>query len=203
MCLCLLNVHADGPTPGGAGARRRSRGLVIPPLIGARCSAEVIEGLKRESLESLAPFRLIAAEAGSAAVAEARWDGSGLMVAWHAGPPICFVSSGLGDARVRGRLDLFEEMVVARGATAARQDEFHGHAWPDRPEVSVMMRRPDARTVSVTRVEVARSGGAPRVSMAYHAVVEDETGRRPTGDADSVGACAGSIARMIRVNPAE
>jgi hypothetical protein len=167
--------------PGGAGPRRRSRGLVIPPLIGARSAAEAVEALDRESLESLAPFRLIATEVGSPAIADARWDGSGLMVAWHSGAPICFASSGLGDARVRGRLDLFEEMVVAPGATAARQDEFHRHTWPDRPEVSVMMSRPGARTVSVTRLEVMRSGGVPRVSMAYEPVAEaEERPGRPT-----------------------
>jgi hypothetical protein len=112
---------------------------------------------------------------GSPAIIEARWDSQRLSTNWHDGSPVAFVSSGLGDALVEPRLALFEEMVVRTGATAAAQDEFHAHRWPDRPQVSVMMTRADARTVSVCRVEVdARPAQSPgwAVKMTYVPVPE-------------------------------
>jgi hypothetical protein len=182
LCLCLLslNLHPEGA---GAPAGAWSRGLVIPRLIGARGLEGAMRGLERMALGRFAPFRLVGIEVGEGGeggwIAEARWDGERLGIVWHAGPPMCFVSSGLGDSLVLPRLELFEEMVVRgagpehrdcrakRGGTEA-QDEFHRHAWPDRPEISVMMSRAAARTVSVTTVEI-RSGG---VSMAYWPVAD-------------------------------
>ncbi len=83
--------------------------------------------------------------------------------------PACFVSSGLGDSRVRPRRDLFREMVAV-APTPDAQDAFHRHAWPDRPEISVLMSRDDARTVGITTVEVRRArgeGDPPEVSVSY------------------------------------
>ena len=60
-------------------------------------------------------------------------------------------------------------MVVALAATEAqveRQQAFHAHRWPDRPEVSVLMTRRDARTVSRTAIEVTEA----RVSLRYTAL---------------------------------
>ncbi len=107
-----------------------------------------------------------------ALVAEVRWARRHLSVARHGPGPLCFVSSGLGDARVAARLDLFEEMVAGPGPTAALQDAFHRHEWPERPEISVMMRRTEARTVSVTTLEVEARGDRWRPEMAYEAVPE-------------------------------
>jgi hypothetical protein len=144
-------------------------------------------------LPRFAPFRLVGVEpvndAGAAhpfRVREARWDLSTLS---HETPELgaaCFVSSALGDPLVKPRLALFEAMV--RGpfdapgpAQALAQDRFHRHVWPGRSEISVLMSRPDARTVSITSVEVATLRGAPRplVSMHYEPIHEPQVVSKP------------------------
>jgi hypothetical protein len=72
-------------------------------------------------------------------------------------PAMCWVSSGLGDDVVEPRIPLFDEMVLPE-PTAAIQDAYHRHRWDDHPEQSVRMSRSDARTVSITAVEVDGSG---------------------------------------------
>jgi hypothetical protein len=56
-----------------------------------------------------------------------------------------------------------------------QQDRFHRHAWPDRPHLSVCMRRRAARTVSHTLVEVGRT----RARLIYHPDAPD-AGVRPS-----------------------
>jgi hypothetical protein len=64
-------------------------------------------------------------------------------------------SSGLGDDLVTGpRMALFQQFLSTVTDTIAAQDLFHLHQWRGREEVSVRMRRGDARTVSSTVVEI-------------------------------------------------
>jgi hypothetical protein len=63
---------------------------------------------------------------------------------------------------------LFERLVLEPGASAERQEVFHHHAWPGRPEVSVLMSRADARTVSIATLEISDSDGGVR--MEYEPV---------------------------------
>jgi hypothetical protein len=181
LSLCLLNLNPDpAPEPPN---RPRSRGLIIPALLDAATTDAAVSRLSDLPLARFAPFRLIAVSPASDGhsippVAEARWDRTDLHLTWHAGPPVCFVSSGLGDGRVLPRLGLFEELVVRPGATGERQDRFHRHTWPDRPEVSVLMSRADARTVSITTLEVGAGdpagpdAGSAQVVMGYEQVRE-------------------------------
>lgn len=176
--LALLNLNRPGTRwpqpPDGV----RSRGLVIPGIVGAGRVGAVMKRLEGLGLGCYWPFRLVGIELDDGnrgrglVVAEACWDGRTLGVTWHRSGPLCFVSSGLGDRVVAPRLDLFETMVVARGCSDVEQDAFHGHAWPDRPEISVMMSRSEARTVSVTTVEVLGGKPEPRVAMTYEPVGE-------------------------------
>jgi hypothetical protein len=185
LCLCLLNLNLD-PAP-ELPRRGRSRGLVIPELIDSADPRVALNRLSGLDLGRFAPFRLVAI-GSDRGIGEARWDRDDLSVTWHSGAPICFASSGLGDDLVLPRLDLFEEMVVASGAAPGRQDAFHRHRWPGRPEISVLMSREDARTVSLTTLEVDRegSGATPaRVCMRYETVPE------------AVAAPAQSLARTL------
>lgn len=181
LTLCLLNLNLEPPpshpAPHPAG-ERISRGLLIPKLVVEKDAESVMGALGRRKLERFAPFRLMAVEAGEDGprMWEARWDGVVLTTLPPRVGPMCFVSSGLGDSRVRARLALFEERVLRVGPTAGVQDEFHRHRWADRPEISVVMGREGARTVSITTVEVtARATGSGAgagfdVGMAYEAV---------------------------------
>lgn len=172
LTLCLLNSNPD-PKPSPP-PRAISRGLIIPALLDLPGLDEVMAGLAALELLRYAPFRLVAAErdaGGGVRVGEARWAGAGLGWAEHAGLPVVFVSSGLGDSVVADRRPLFERMVVEAGATQTAQNAFHQHRWPDRPHQSVLMTRPDARTVSITELTDSVSG----LEMRYSPV--DERGR--------------------------
>jgi hypothetical protein len=195
LVLCLMNAN---PLPAPKLPPRDdlvSRGTIIPSLIARPSVDAAMDELRALDLDRFAPFRLVGVEAddeggeedGFRAV-EATWNRTRLAVHEQPHGLVCLVSSGLGDPLVKPRLALFEELVVAparsagAGVTPDQQDRFHRHTWPDRPEISVLMSRPDARTVSITTVEVTpeRSDavgaegviGRPHVSMTYHAVHE-------------------------------
>lgn len=164
LALCVLNGNPDPRPPRPEAERVLSRGMLIPAAAGARTPAlacNVIAGLP---LDRFPPFRFVAcaADGARALVAEAVWDGRSLSMAQQRCGSVCFASSGLGDHRAAPRVPLFAEMV-GPDPDAERQDRFHAHRWADRPEVSVWMDRPDARTVSVTRVTVERG----RVELSY------------------------------------
>jgi hypothetical protein len=153
---------------------RASRGSVIPALLGARSPWDAVFAVERAvDVSALAPFRLVAID--REAVADYRWDGRAGTVGsqlLRTGPAL-FTSSGLGDHRVSGpRGDLFRALFACpREFWPDAQDTFHRHRWPERPELSVNMARPGARTVSTALVELGASevrfrytGGAPHES---------------------------------------
>lgn len=149
-----------------------SRGTIIPMAIGCAGLREVAGIVAGLALDRFAPFRLVGVmmEGAAVRVASWRWDRAQLQVETDIVPPACFVSSGLGDERVEPRLSLFR--TALESVSDASQDAFHRHAWPGREDVSVLMSRDDARTVSITTVEVQASAGAPTVAMRYDAVAE-------------------------------
>jgi hypothetical protein len=177
LVLCLLNSNPDPPSDLSDVEDLRSRGLIIPELIDRDDAPEAIAALDEDELGVFAPFRLLAcdrAPSGATRILEADWNRRRLRVQRHE-TPCCFVSSGLGDSLVLPRLPLFDRTV--RDADASAQDAFHRHRWPGRPEISVLMSRPDARTVSITTVEVHPPGRAPRVRMAETPIHEPADAR--------------------------
>src|SRR5207249_11949455 len=71
------------------------------------------------------------------------------------GAPLMLTSCGLGDDLVESpRRLLFDQMIRGAQACPRRQDAFHTHRWPDRPQLSVNMSRADARTVSRSVIEL-------------------------------------------------
>jgi hypothetical protein len=177
LALLNLNLRTGENPPDAAAFGVLSRGLIIPRLIGASDPEEVAGLFAATPLGEFLPFRLIAvgrsSTTGRVAIVECRWDGVSPAVVRHDGSPVCFVSSGLGDGLVEPRLVLFEAMVAGAGATAEAQDAFHVHRWADRPAISVMMSRAEARTVSVCRVEARpKPRGAWDVKMEYVPVAE-------------------------------
>lgn len=175
LVMSLLNLNGDAVVELPLADRLISRGKIIPGLMACGTAEEAVAGLGELELDRFAPFRLVAAGAGETEghIFEASWDRRELRVVRHAGLPACFASSGLGDRLVRGRVSLFEGMVVGAGSTAEAQDLFHHHTWADHPELSVMMSRAEARTVSVTTVEVTPLAGGRGVDvrMRYAPIV--------------------------------
>jgi len=183
LFLAVMNGNPDPRPPLPSGAQ--TRGNIIPRLIteslptGAAPDVWTTLARARElPLNRFAPFRLVALSRVDWPATEKKparlecklgtltWNGKNASEdLLNPALPRCFASSGLGDALVQCRLPLFAESVTPAPAAAA-QDAFHAHQWPDRRHLSVLMTREDARTVSVTRVEV----GAAGVEMTYATV---------------------------------
>jgi hypothetical protein len=183
LVLCLLNLNLE-PAP-RLPEVLESRGAIIPRLMRAGDAAGALEVLAGLDHSRFAPFRLAIVEPTrrgrawdeGASILVARWDRHTLTVLPPAEAPACLVSSGLGDSRVASRLDLFEDML-GQGGDPESQDAFHRHKWDDRPEASVLMSRDDARTVSITTVDVTSRGpGFVQARMAYKPVYALEHAR--------------------------
>ena len=154
-----------------------SRGLIIPRLIASEGIEGVVGAFEGVEVERFAPFRLVAVDLAEGEdgieprIVVVDWNREELAVETHLDGPICLVSSGLGDSVVEPRLGLYEEMLVEEGLSVAAQDRFHAHRWGDRPELSVLLDRELARTVSVTTVECLVEADEP-ISMDYREVPE-------------------------------
>ena len=162
VVFAILNANPGWPVPAG----EISRGLIIPTLVASTTVAEALRRAQELRADRYAPFRLLL------------FDRYQLVECWpEAGRirhrrsflygAVMRTSSGLGDAVVaQPRRALFNRIFRNADDPCAAQDRFHDHAWPGREAVSVSMRRPDARTVSHTIVEI----GLDTVTMSYRPV---------------------------------
>jgi hypothetical protein len=144
----------------------RSRGTLIPALLGCATIAEALPVVLETDVARYRPFRLLLIDEHQ--IVECWPDHLGMTSrgVWLEEAEIR-TSSSLGDDKVAGpRLALFDEVV--RGAVYPRmaQDQFHAHQWPAQRAVSVRMSRAGARTVSSTVVEVS----ARAVRMTYRPI---------------------------------
>jgi hypothetical protein len=169
LLFALLNVTTsmggDGsPAPKSATARR-SRGAIIRLIAGAATVEDTRLAVESLHPADYLPFHLMVWSERE--VLEIVSEGEGYRIGHgflHA--PMLRTSSRLGDARVRGVRQALFERLLCQTLTPAAQDAFHRHSWPDRREVSVFMSRPDARTVSITTIELHRD----RIEMIYEDV---------------------------------
>jgi Transport and Golgi organisation 2 len=160
---CGLAATLLNRTPEG-GRRRtvpaRSRGLIIPSLLACASLVEALDMATAIDPSQYELFRLVLGQPMAAAILTS--DGRTLALdTASVSEPIMWTSSSLGDGVVEGpRRALFESKVQRREPSAwlAAQMRFHAHQWRARPEVSVLMGRADARTVSRTFVRVTSSG---------------------------------------------
>jgi hypothetical protein len=166
LCFALLN-RSTGRGFQSLVPTRYSRGIIIPQLLG--CADRESANIRAMNLDPRAfePFCLLIVDRISFSVVES--DGSGLSP--HAPRPIeprVFTSSSLGDGLVaKPRQDLFDALLAHHGGDALRaQSDFHRHQWSDRRDLSVLMEREDARTVSRTTVDIQRR----TVAMDYEAL---------------------------------
>jgi len=153
VAMALLNLNPPRRLT-DATQTRQSRGLIIPSLLHYDDAIKTANAARNIHPLRYPPFLLVIID--SEYVAQIRSDGGSLSVAIHPfdDQPLMFTSSGLGDHLVeQPRRELFDR-IVRSGPSVARQDAFHTHHWPDRPHLSVLMTRADARTVSRTTIDV-------------------------------------------------
>jgi len=166
LTLAILNLNLVTPPALPDPAALTSRGTIIPGVLDRPDPASVIDALPELDLTRFAPFRLLAVGPGEMRIAS--WDRDTLASRRLPVAPACFVSSGLGDHLVEPRLALFAQWRSDAPLTPARQDAFHAHQWPLRPDISVRMRRDGARTRSVTTIEARPDADAWRVTMTHN-----------------------------------
>jgi hypothetical protein len=175
LALALLNVTSENPA--AAGVALRSRGAIIPALLGtASPSAALAVAEQGLDYSTFAPFRLVLV--GQGVVADVRWDGREPMVMSRllGGRPLLFTSSGLGDQLVDGaRRELLDELFGGAPETWERaQEAFHRHRWPGREHLSVNMTRTTARTVSHSVIDLDPA----EALFTYHPAAPDQPAER-------------------------
>jgi uncharacterized protein with NRDE domain len=154
LAAALLNRTIDSAVLPGC-TPLRSRGLIIPNLLGCRSltdALEIAEGLDPAQFDL---FRLVLVQRMAAVVLTS--DGLALSVqTMSLSRPLMLTSSSLGDAVVEApRRRLFERLVLKNdGAWLAAQTRFHAHQWRSCADISVTMERQAARTVSRTWISV-------------------------------------------------
>lgn len=152
MSFALLNAYEWMPA-GEEPLDRISRGTVIPALWQLQNASTLEERLRHLLGERYAPFRLVVLWPDGQ-VAQWCWQGQQLLAEKAVAP---VVSSGLRTGEVQTvRAALFASMM-------GDLHGFHTSHWPERGYRSVCMHRPEAHTVSLTRVQVSPT----QVQMDY------------------------------------
>jgi hypothetical protein len=170
LLFALINLHTGPQARGVPGDRNpaRSRAQVIPALAGAVGLEDAGARWQQLDLTWFAPFRLIVATGGRAALMT--WDGEARAMTFvDLDAPLMLTSSSLADAFVeRSRHDLFRSFMDSAVEPWQAQDRFHQHAWPHRRNASVLMSRIDACTVSRTALRLSEDCA----EVAYYPIVE-------------------------------
>ena len=154
LTLALLNgyVELDDLLRGPAD-EFTSRGLLLVSLIDSRSAEQLLRRLQREDLERFRSFHLLAFEPGGSQVM-ASWLRGKFRVARELEMPL--VSSSFDTAEVcRTRRELLPAM--RREPFAGPRElhlAYHRSHRPERGPSSVCMHRPEAQTVSFSRIAV-------------------------------------------------
>lgn len=146
--------------------RRRfacSRGVIVTQTLRLASIADAMDFVTSLEPSRFDLFRLVLAQGTTLALLTS--DGCGVSIAQsELVEPAMVTSSSLGDAVVEGpRRRLFTRLLSGAGPWTTAQRRFHFHQWSRHLELSVLMHRADARTVSHTVVDVS----AGRVSLGY------------------------------------
>ena len=154
LTLCLLNRYAGVETL--AERDFKSRGLLLPDLLSSRDPVEVRTAVAHAGLRQFQPFTLLALAPGPSASVMS-WTGHRLLVAEDDCDSLMpLTSSSFAGAEVtRARRELFRSMAAGSAEPAPEMHmRYHRSHSPGPGPLSVCMHRPEASTVSFSRVRV-------------------------------------------------
>jgi uncharacterized protein with NRDE domain len=154
IAIALLNRYEEDRVC--RRGRLLSRGRITADALECSRLDEVARYGNQLDAAQFAPFRLVAASRHRLVVITS--DGEAVDVTRREFvAPVMFTSSSLGDMRVGPvRRALFEQLMGERPELwLARQSRFHRHQWTEHPEISVLMARVDAATVSRSTIDVS------------------------------------------------
>jgi hypothetical protein len=149
----------------------KSRGQL--PLEHAHCKQleEVETKLAQSDLSPYPPFHLLAVDKTGTAIL-ITWDGTKQSVShpkWEDLP--ITTSSFLTSEVVDRRKQLFDQNVLQSMDSVSAMEAFHTDKQPSPETHAVLMTRPNAKTVSVTRIDVY----GPEIKMSYRSRQNDTT----------------------------
>ena len=147
--------------------KQRSRGEIIPALVGCSQFPEAMRRFQHLDLRGLLPFMLVGIFPAEQIITKCQWDGTELKflrIGWDIRH---WFSSGISDEmarRVRGST-CYEAWRRRDAGSAEWLRGLHAAHSPARGSFSICVHRPDAATVSYTEVTFTGSN----LSMRYHA----------------------------------
>ncbi len=154
VSLALLNRYHDSPV--GGNGPWTSRGLLVSGLLHSMSITGVRLGLEQLDRAAYQPFTLVAFEPDKPAQLFA-WNGRELTEDAVEDTGLVATSSGANQeeaARVRGELFARRRELFPALDDAALFEALHASHWPASGPYSVCMHRPEASTVSFTRIDV-------------------------------------------------
>lgn len=169
LVICLLNGNPPRARP-SATRKLESRGVIVPRLLANGDLATAAQRALDLEPTRFPEFRLLITDGCTHCIVTS--DGMAIDCVRYsvAREPLLLTSSGLGDHVVqRPREALFKRMIGGHHDPLEAQRRFHSHTWKGREHVSVLMSRPDARTVSQTAIDLWPSGVILR-----HSLVDDD-----------------------------
>ena len=154
--ICLLNGANLTGSGDGHPRKARSRGLLLLDLISSSSVAAVCERVRNAELSAFAPLTLAVFETDKP-TALVEWNGSQKTFISQSEPCFMLTSSSFDTEEVRTRRqeEFNRLMVSAASCDAKLLSAFHRSHSPARSAYSVCMHRPDAETVSFSRVRVS------------------------------------------------
>lgn len=161
--LALLNWNAVGPRLDGRNLR--SRGVLIPELIGANDLTNTHARYAQLDLHGVSPFRLVGAFLGESVIAEWRWDGFRRQEFQFRWEKRHWFSSSASDAlarRERGRACDKAGKEGSMGPVSWVRNLHQSHD-PVPGPFSICVHRKDVATVSYTEVRCSGEG----IAMSY------------------------------------
>ncbi len=171
-----------------------SRGTIIPRILAAADLPQALVLADKLEVARFEPFRLVLVDRERCA--EIIWSAGqfGIGKPQVVDAPLFFTSSGLGDDVVaKPRRALFEEQFAPDQDWVNAQDAFHRHVWPGREFASVWMTRREARTQSITWLDIgsdsaemryaARQGASDEIVFAPAQSLQLSSQQNPPGDA--------------------
>ena len=150
IAFALLNWNDAGVVQ----PKTRSRGCVVPALIGCSSVRNADATLERFDLRGILPFRLVGFFPSEKRVAEWRWDQDSLIRDRFAWDSQQWCSSSLSDAQARMRRGLAHARAQREGDVSSVTWLRRMHASHDQenPPFSICVHRQDVETVSYTEL---------------------------------------------------
>ncbi|MCZ6675035.1 MAG: NRDE family protein [Verrucomicrobia bacterium] len=149
---------------------RQTRGELPLKFASSKDLPEVEAVFDKLDLAPYPPLHFLAVDCSGTALL-LTWDGQTIIVSYPNWVDLPITTSSFETSRVvKGRKALFVEEVALANDQVQAMERFHTGTRPEPDAYSVLMARPDAKTVSVSRIDVTDT----EVRMRYQARPDDK-----------------------------